>query len=298
MDFLLRTGNAKYRPEFSVSPEIGTGMQNRRDCMENAFSRTEILLGQEAVARLSRARVAVFGIGGVGGYVCEALVRSGIGAFDLIDKDRVSLTNLNRQIIATQKTIGLYKTDVMKDRILEINPEAAVRVYRTFALPDNMDSFPFESFDYVVDAVDTVTAKLALAEQADKYHIPMISCMGAGNKLDGSLFRVADIYETKVCPLARIMRKELKRRGITGLKVVYSEEPPLPGLEPPSEPSAEADSPNADVLPGNSGRRAVPGSVAFVPSAAGLLIAGEVVKDLLHTDGLFPPSAGVSPNSP
>ena len=262
--------------------------------MENAFSRTEILLGQEAVACLSRARVAVFGIGGVGGYVCEALVRSGIGAFDLIDKDRISLTNLNRQIIATHKTIGLYKTDVMKDRMLEINPNAIVRVYNCFALPDNMDSFPFESFDYVVDAVDTVTAKLALAEQAEKYHVPMISCMGAGNKLDGSLFRIADISETKVCPLARIMRRELKRRGISRLKVVYSEEPPLPGLDASTVPSSESDPPDEDSPSGSSGRRSVPGSVAFVPSAAGLLIAGEVVKDLLKAAGLlsrFPASS-------
>ena len=190
--------------------------------MQESFSRTHMLLGGEAMERLGRSRVAVFGIGGVGGYVCEALVRSGLGAFDLIDNDRVSITNLNRQIIATRKTLGKYKVDVMRERILEINPKAEVRVYPCFFLPENADSFPFGEYDYVVDAVDTVTAKLELVMQAREYGVPVISSMGAGNKLDATAFRVADLYETKVCPLAKVMRRELKKRGVDQLKVVYS----------------------------------------------------------------------------
>ncbi|MBR5338129.1 MAG: tRNA threonylcarbamoyladenosine dehydratase [Lachnospiraceae bacterium] len=232
--------------------------------MSDRFSRTELLLGKEAVEKLQRSRVAIFGIGGVGGYVCEALVRSGIGAFDLIDDDKVSLSNLNRQIIATGKTVGRYKVDVMKERMQDIDPNVEVNVYRCFFLPENAEDFPFEKYDYVVDAVDTVTAKLEIIMQAKKKNVPVISSMGAGNKLDASAFRVADIYKTKICPLAKVMRRELKKRGVKELKVVYSEEPPLRPLE-------EEES---------TGRRSVPGSVAFVPGAAGLIIAGEVVKDL------------------
>lgn len=223
--------------------------------MQTQFSRTELLLGKEAIDRLLRSRVAVFGIGGVGGYVCEALVRSGVGAFDLVDSDKVSTTNINRQIIASHSTVGKYKTEVMKERMLDINPDVDVRIHNCFFLPENADGFPFEEYDYVVDAVDTVTAKIALVMKAQEKDIPIISSMGAGNKLDAGMFRVADIYKTKVCPLAKVMRRELKKRGVKKLKVVYSEEEPIK-------------------------RSAVPGSVAFVPSAAGLMIAGEVVKDL------------------
>ena len=250
--------------------------------MLNQFSRTELLLGKEAMDRLSKARVAVFGIGGVGGYVCEALVRSGVGAFDLIDDDKVCLTNLNRQIIATRKTIGRYKTEVMRERIMEINPDADVRIHQCFFLPENADEFAFEEYDYVVDAVDTVTAKLELVMKAKEKNIPIISSMGAGNKLDGSQFKVADIYQTKVCPLAKVMRRELKKRGVRDLKVVYSEEPPIPSLED-MEVSCRT---NCICPPGAqhkcTERRAIPGSTAFVPSVAGLIIAGEVVKDLIR----------------
>ena len=251
--------------------------------MLTQFSRTELLLGKEAMKRLSGARVAVFGIGGVGGYVCEALVRSGVGAFDLIDDDKVCLTNLNRQIIATRKTVGKYKTEVMKERILDINPDADVRIHNCFFLPENADEFPFEEYDYVVDAVDTVTAKIALVMKAQEKHIPVISSMGAGNKLDGSQFRVADIYKTKVCPLAKVMRRELKKRGVKKLKVVYSEEQPIT----PIEDMAISCKTNCICPPGAehkcTERRAIPGSVAFVPSVAGLIIAGEVVKDLINS---------------
>ncbi len=240
--------------------------------MSEQFSRTELLLGKEAMNRLKKSRVAVFGIGGVGGYVCEALVRSGIGAFDLIDSDKVSLSNLNRQIIATRKSIGRYKTEMMRERMLEIYPEANVRIYNTFFLPENADEFPFYEYDYVVDAVDTVTAKIELVMKAGEKQVPVISSMGAGNKLDGSMFRVADIYETKVCPLARVMRRELKKRGVKSLKVVYSEETPICANF------------NMDSTDGteSSGKKTVPGSVAFVPSVAGLIIAGEVVKELIR----------------
>lgn len=248
--------------------------------MLNQFSRTELLLGKEAMERLAHARVAVFGIGGVGGYVCEALVRSGVGAFDLVDDDKVCLTNLNRQIIATRKTVGQYKVDVMKERMLEINPEVSVRTHKCFFLPENASAFPFEEYDYVVDAVDTVTAKIALVMRAQEEHVPIISSMGAGNKLDASRFQVADIYKTKVCPLAKVMRRELKKRGVKKLKVVYSEEQPL---QPLDDMSISCRS-NCICPPGAkhkcTERRAIPGSVAFVPSAAGLILAGEVVKDL------------------
>ncbi len=248
--------------------------------MLTQFSRTELLLGKEAMEKLKNAKVAVFGIGGVGGYVCEALVRSGVGAFDLIDDDKVCLTNLNRQIIATRKTIGKYKTDVMKDRILEINPDARVEVHKCFFLPENADDFPFGEYDYIVDAVDTVTAKISLVMKAQEMNVPIISSMGAGNKLDASQFRVADIYKTKVCPLAKVMRRELKKRGVKKLKVVYSEEQPTR----PVEDMAISCRTNCICPPGAAHkcteRRDIPGSVAFVPSVAGLIIAGEVVKDL------------------
>lgn len=240
--------------------------------MSEQFSRTELLLGRDAMERLKKSRVAVFGIGGVGGYVCEALVRSGIGAFDLIDSDKVSLSNLNRQIIATRQSIGKYKTEVMKERMLDINPEINVRIYNTFFLPENADEFPFYEYDYVIDAVDTVTAKIELVMKAKKTHVPIISSMGAGNKLDGSMFRAADIYETKVCPLARVMRRELKKRGVENLRVVYSEETPI---------CVNFSMENTDKVE-NRGKKTVPGSVAFVPSVAGLIIAGEVVKALSH----------------
>ena len=248
--------------------------------MLTQFSRTELLLGKEAMDRLAGARVAVFGVGGVGGYVCEALVRSGVGAFDLIDDDKVCLTNLNRQIIATRKTVGKYKVDVMQERILDINPDAQVRADKGFFLPENADDFPFEEYDYVVDAVDTVTAKIALVMKAQEKKVPIISSMGAGNKLDGSQFRVADIYKTRVCPLAKVMRRELKKRGVKKLKVVYSEEQPTR----PVEDLAISCRTNCICPPGAkhkcTERRDIPGSVAFVPSVAGLIIAGEVVKDL------------------
>lgn len=252
--------------------------------MLNQFSRTQLLLGKEAMEKLQRSRVAVFGIGGVGGYVCEALVRSGVGAFDLIDDDKVCLTNLNRQIIATRKTVGKYKADVMKERMQEINPDVEVNVHRCFFLPENAEDFPFEKYDYVVDAVDTVTAKLEIVMQAKKKQVPVISCMGAGNKLDASAFRVADIYKTKMCPLAKVMRRELKKRGVKELKVVYSEEKPTRPLEDMSISCRS----HCICPPGAkhkcTERRDIPGSVAFVPPVAGLIIAGEVVKDLTYID--------------
>ena len=248
--------------------------------MLTQFSRTELLLGKEAMNKLEDARVAVFGIGGVGGYVCEALARSGVGKLDLIDNDKVCMSNLNRQIIATRKTVGQYKTEVMKDRILDINPEAEVNIHNCFFLPDNADEFPFEEYDYVVDAVDTVTAKIALVMKCKELDIPIISSMGAGNKLDASAFRVTDIYKTKVCPLAKVMRRELKKRGVKKLKVVYSEEKPVR----PLEDMAISCRTNCICPPGAqhkcTERRVIPGSTAFVPSVVGLIIAGEVVKDL------------------
>ncbi len=256
------------------------GMQ--RD-MQNQFERTQLLLGEDAMRRLAASRVAVFGIGGVGGYVCEALVRSGVGTFDLVDNDRVCLTNLNRQIIATRKTIGRYKTEVMKERMLEINPDAEVTVHNCFFLPENAEEFPFDEYDYVVDAVDTVTAKIEIILQAQRKCVPVISCMGAGNKLDASGFRVADIYKTKMCPLAKVMRRELKKRGVSKLKVVYSEEKPVcPRKDSPvnGEASGACLTETEDAC---KGRRSIQGSVAFVPSVAGLILAGEVVKDLICT---------------
>ena len=235
--------------------------------METPFSRTQMLLGPEAMEKLQQSRVAVFGIGGVGGYVVEALARAGIGALDLVDHDRIALSNLNRQIIATWETLGLYKVDVAETRIHSINPDCKVTVHRIFFLPETREQFVFSDYDYIVDAIDTVAGKLALVETAKAAGTPVICAMGAGNKLDPSAFRVADIYETSVCPLARVMRSECRKRGIDRLKVVYSIEPPLQPLEQ-SEASASA-------------RRSTPGSVSFVPSVAGLILAGEVVRDLV-----------------
>ena len=248
--------------------------------MLNQFSRTQLLLGEDAMKKLAGSRVAVFGVGGVGGYVCEALVRSGVGAFDLVDDDKVCLTNLNRQIIATRSTVGKYKTDVMRDRMLDINPDVDVRIHKSFFLPENADEFPFEEYDYIVDAVDTVTAKIELVMKAQALNIPIISSMGAGNKLDASAFRVADIYKTKVCPLAKVMRRELKKRGVKKLKVVYSEEKPTRPIEDMSSSCR-----NHCICPPGAKhkcteRRDIPGSVAIVPSVVGLIIAGEIVKDL------------------
>ncbi len=235
--------------------------------MPDQFSRTELLLGKDAMERLFQAKVAVFGIGGVGGYTVEALVRSGIGTLDLIDDDKVSLTNLNRQIYALHNTIGKYKVDVAAERIGQINPEAKVNTYRTFYMPQTAGQFDFSQYDYVVDAIDTVTGKIALVEQAEAAGTPIISSMGAGNKMDASALEVADIYETSICPLARVMRRELKKRGIKKLKVVYSKEPVM---EPLRDNEMEQ----------SGQRRQVPGSTAFVPAVAGLIIAGEVVREL------------------
>ncbi len=256
--------------------------------MESQFSRTELLLGKEGLEKLKEAKVAVFGIGGVGGYVVEALVRSGIEHFVLVDSDTVSISNLNRQIIATHDTIGKYKTEVMKDRILSINPNADVEVYNCFFLPDNKEKFDFSSYSYVVDAVDTVTAKIELVMQAQASRVPVISSMGAGNKLNPTAFEVADIYKTSVCPLAKVMRRELKKRNVKHLKVVYSKEEPI---KPPIKPMEQQVSQEKldIILEKESGiekkgitpmKKTIPGSIAFVPSAAGLIIASEVVKDL------------------
>lgn len=242
--------------------------------MINQFSRTELLVGREGMQRLQNARVAVFGIGGVGGHVVEALVRSGVGALDLIDNDTVSVTNLNRQIIATRSTIGQYKVDVAKERVLDINPDAKITTYRTFYMPETASQFDFTQYDYVVDAIDTVTGKLELIMQAKEAGVPIISSMGAGNKMDPSAFKVADIYQTNVCPLAKVMRRELKKRGVKKLKVVYSEEQPIV----PDEDLALACREQEGV---SESRRQIPGSNAFVPSVAGLILAGEIVKDLI-----------------
>lgn len=237
--------------------------------MKEQFIRTAMLLGQDGIERLADKRVAVFGIGGVGGHVVEALVRSGVGAMDLIDNDVVSVSNLNRQIIATYDTVGEYKTVVMKKRISSIFPECRVTTYEAFYLPCERERFPFREFDYIVDAVDTVTAKIDLAVTAQELGIPMISSMGTGNKLDPTLLEVVDIYETSICPLARVMRRELKKHGVGRLKAVYSREQPRTPL----------------ALETGGQRRAVPGSTSFVPATAGLIIAGEVLKDLLKEDG-------------
>ena len=237
------------------------------------FSRTALLLGSDAMVRLKNARVAVFGLGGVGGYVVEALARSGIGALELIDHDTVSITNINRQILATRDTVGKGKAEAAKERVLSIDPGIQVTALQTFYGPDTAASFDFSRYAYVVDAIDTVTGKLALAKACQEAGVPIISCMGTGNKLDPTKFQIADISQTSVCPLARIMRKECRKRGIRKLKVLYSTEDPIP-----SDPEAIS----VEELP--EGRRALPGSVAFVPSVAGLIIAGEVIKDLTRQD--------------
>ncbi len=236
--------------------------------MLDQFSRTRILFGSKAMGKLARSRVAVFGIGGVGGYAVEALARSGVGALDLIDSDKVALTNLNRQIIALHNTIGQYKVDVAAERIQAINPDCIVRTYKTFYLPENSAEFDFSQYDYVVDAIDTVAGKIGLIEAANVAGVPIISAMGAGNKLDPTAFEVTDIYKTSVCPLAHVMRKELKKRGIKKLKVVYSKEKPL--------------SPLTDEETDKTAKRVTPGSTSFVPPVVGLIIAGEVIKDLIN----------------
>ena len=233
--------------------------------MLDQFSRTRILYGEETMGRLASSRVAVFGIGGVGGYVVEALARSGIGAMDLVDNDKVCLTNINRQIIATTKTVGEYKVDVAKERVHDINPDCKVETYKTFFLPETQDQFDFKKYDYVVDAIDTVTGKLAIVEKAKEAGVPVISSMGAGNKVNAAMFEVADIYKTSICPLAKVMRRECKKRNIDSLQVVYSKEKPISPLE--------------DLSAGTQ-KRAVPGSTAFVPSVVGLIIAGEVINDI------------------
>ena len=231
--------------------------------MREEFTRTAMLIGEESVEKLSSVHIAVFGIGGVGGYVTEALARCGVGEFDLIDNDTVNITNINRQIIATHQTLGRYKTEVMKERILSINPEAKVNVHNTFYLPENSAEFDFTKYDYIVDAVDTVTAKIEIIMNAKKAAIPIISSMGTGNKLDPTRFEIADIYKTTVCPLAKVMRRELKKRGVDRLKVLYSKEEPI-------KQQAE------------DGKKPTPASISFVPSAAGLIIAGEVIKELTY----------------
>ena len=250
--------------------------------MLEQFSRTELLVGTEGMEKLAKARVAVFGIDGVGGYVVEALARSGVGEFDLIDNDTVSLSNLNRQIIATLDSVGRHKVDVMKERILSINPEAVVHVYKCFYLPETAGDFDFSQYDYVVDAVDTVTAKIDVILQAQRCGVPVMSSMGAGNKMDPTKFQVADVYKTSVCPLAKVMRRELKKRGVKKLKVVYSTEE---ALKPSGavQDGLERNGANlGEEMP--AGKRAIPGSIAFVPSVAGLIIAGEVIKDLIASN--------------
>lgn len=246
------------------------------DSAREQHSRTRLLLGQAGLDRLRQARVAVFGVGGVGGYVVEALARSGVGALDLIDDDKVCLSNLNRQIIATHSTLGQYKVDAAAARIRDIDPDIVVRTYKTFYTPETASQFDFTQYSYVVDAIDTVTGKLALVMQAKEAGVPIICSMGAGNKLDPSRFEVADIYETSVCPLARVMRAECRKRGIKHLKVVYSKEPPLAPRAEEIEPET---APSSAARPGTPKKRA-PGSLAFVPSAAGLILAGEVICDL------------------
>ncbi|MGP1403527.1 MAG: tRNA threonylcarbamoyladenosine dehydratase [Catonella sp.] len=238
----------------------------RKDMEESQFSRTELLLGEKSVENLAKKRIAVFGAGGVGGFVCEGLVRAGVGSLDIIDKDTVALSNINRQLIALHSTVGMNKVDVLEKRLKDINPNLVLRKYKCFFLPETSDSFDFREYDYVVDAIDTVTGKIELVLKAKEAGVPVISAMGAGNKLDPTAFQVADIYKTSVCPLARVMRRELKKRGIEKLKVVYSKEEPL------KPDFAE-------------GEEVVPGSVSFVPSVMGLIIAGEIVKDLTSETG-------------
>lgn len=248
--------------------------------MLHQFSRTELLIGEAALDRLKQSKVAVFGIGGVGSYTVEGLVRSGVGKLVLIDDDCVCLTNINRQLLATRKTVGKAKVEVMKERILEINPDVEVTIFQKFYMPDTADELIFDDYDYIVDAIDTVTGKIDLIQKAKAKNIPIISCMGAGNKLDPTKFEVADIHKTSVCPLAKVMRKELKKRGINSLKVVYSKE--LPIIPKETEGSSCA---TGCICPSGTTRkctirRQIPGSISFVPSVAGLIIAGEVIKDI------------------
>ena len=250
--------------------------------MQDQYSRTQLLLGKEAMETLHHSRVAVFGIGGVGGYTVEALARSGVGALDLIDDDKVCLTNLNRQIVATRKTVGQYKVDVAEQRIHEIDPNIKVTTYKTFFTPETQDQFDFTQYDYVVDAIDLVSCKLDLIETAISRGLPIISALGTGNKLDPTQFRISDLSKTEGCPLARVVRKELRKRGINHLKVVYSKEEPLS----PAQPIQTEAPAGQDTRPGSTARRATPGSISFVPAAAGLILAGEVVRDL---------SAGTAP---
>ncbi len=250
--------------------------------MLSQFSRSELIFGADATEKLRNSRVAVFGIGGVGGYAVEALARSGVGTLDLIDSDTVCLTNLNRQIIALHSTVGKYKVDAARDRILDICPDTKVNTYKCFYMPDTADQFDFTQYDYIVDAIDTVKGKLEIVKRADEAGVPVISSMGAGNKLDPTAFKVTDIYKTQVCPLARAMRYELKRMGIKKLKVVYSEElPAAPDEKAVAEYRAESEQSSSETETLTSARRSVPGSNAFVPSVAGLIIAGEVIKDLV-----------------
>ena len=250
--------------------------------MLNQFSRTELLIGKEGIEKLKNSKVAIFGIGGVGSFVTEGLVRAGVGNFVLVDDDKVCLTNLNRQIIATRKTIGKYKVDVMKERILEINPNANVETYKEFYMPDSKEKILDESITYVVDAIDTVTAKLELVTNCDKLNIPIISAMGTGNKLNPMAFEITDIYKTSVCPLAKVMRKELKKRNIRKLKVLYSKEEPIK----PSESEENTCKTNCICPPGTkrkcSVKNQIPGSISFVPTVAGLIISGEVIKDIIN----------------
>lgn len=242
--------------------------------MLNQFSRTELLIGKDGLKKLQQSRVAVFGIGGVGGYTVEALVRNGLGNIDLIDNDTVALTNLNRQIIATHKTIGKPKVDVAQERILEINPNVKIKKYKTFYTPETANEFDFKDYDYIVDAIDTVVGKLSLIEKAKENNVPIICAMGAGNKMDPTKFEVADISKTSVCPLAKVIRQELKKRNIKNVKVVYSKEIPV---KPKSDP-------NTEFIELKNGKHRVPGSNAFVPPVVGLIIASEVIKDILSVD--------------
>ncbi len=237
---------------------------------KEARSRTEMILGSAAVEKLQHSHVAVFGIGGVGGYVVEALARSGVGKLDIIDSDRVALSNINRQIIATMSTVGEYKVDVASRRIMDINPQCVVKTYKTFFLPENTADFDFTQYDYIVDAIDTVSGKIGLAVAAQRANVPIISAMGAGNKIDATLFQVSDIYKTSVCPLAHVMRKELRKHGVKKLKVVYSPEKPL---KPQAQVTNEENQSN--------GKRFTPGSTPYVPPVVGFIIAGEVIKDLI-----------------
>ena len=249
--------------------------------MLNQFSRTELLIGKDSIEKLKNSRVAVFGIGGVGGYALEALIRSGLGAVDIIDDDKVCLTNLNRQIIATHSTIGKYKVDVAEERILDINPEVKITKYKTFYTPETKSEFDFSKYDYVIDCIDTVVGKLSLIEEAKKHNVPIICAMGAGNKTDPTKFEVADISKTSVCPLARVIRQELKKRKISKVKVVYSKEPPIK----PSDDIEISCKKHCVCPPGTvrkcTAKHQIPGSNSFCPSVMGLIIAGEVIKDLI-----------------